>query len=339
MKANKKISVIVPIFNIVNYLPKCIETLISQTYKNIEIVLIDDGSDDGSENVCDKYASSANVKVFHMENGGVSAARNKGIEIATGEIISFVDGDDWIESDMFETLYGLMNKYEAEAIVAGTIIENEKGKELSTYATSANTEFIDSSDYISQLLLDNVQGGTVSWNKLFKKEIIKMPFKKYAIGEDIIFLYENLINANKILVANIAKYHYVQRRGSSRISSFQDKHLDSIKCANYIYYIVYKNNKKYLEEASCMKFNYYIGSISRIIYWNVETQYRDEYEKIYNELKRLFKVIKNSNKKSIQKYMSFWLLKNYKFLYKILIKIYYDNTLYKGISGRRNDFE
>lgn len=115
-----KISVIVPIYNVEKYLNKCIDSIVNQTYKNLEIILIDDGSTDGSGDICDEYAGrDMRIKVFHQENKGVVAARKVGIKNATGEYIGFVDGDDYIDSNMFAELYHLINKKEADIVSSG----------------------------------------------------------------------------------------------------------------------------------------------------------------------------------------------------------------------------
>ena len=100
-----KISVIVPVYNVENYLRRCVDSIINQTYKNLEIILVDDGSPDNCPVICDEYAQKdSRIKVIHKENGGLSSARNCGMDMATGEYIGFVDGDDWIESDMYKFL-------------------------------------------------------------------------------------------------------------------------------------------------------------------------------------------------------------------------------------------
>ena len=112
MEVNKPlplISIIVPIYNIAEYASECIQSLINQTYKNIEIILVDDGSTDHSPVICDEFAEQdERIKVIHKRNGGLSDARNAGLDVATGEYIGFVDGDDWVDEDMYETLYHLI---------------------------------------------------------------------------------------------------------------------------------------------------------------------------------------------------------------------------------------
>lgn len=124
---SKLISVIVPVYNVEKYLSKCIDSILAQTYKNLEIILVDDGSPDNCPKICDEYAKKDNrIKVIHKENGGLSAARNVALDIAKGEYIGFVDSDDFIAEDMYEVLYNLAEKYNAEisSVSFYKVIEN-----------------------------------------------------------------------------------------------------------------------------------------------------------------------------------------------------------------------
>ena len=115
MNQNPRISVIVPVYNVEQYLPRCVESILAQTYENLEILLVDDGTKDNSGAICDAYArQDARVKAIHKKNGGLSSARNAGIDASTGEYLSFVDSDDWIEPDMYEKMMALMEKYRGE---------------------------------------------------------------------------------------------------------------------------------------------------------------------------------------------------------------------------------
>ena len=125
---NPLITVIVPVCNVAKYLRRCLDSVISQTYQNLEIICVDDGSTDHSSEICEQYAlKDERVKVFHQENQGVSAARNKGLDMVAGEYITFVDSDDYIQSDMLERLYSELSKSEASYVICGYNVVNSAG--------------------------------------------------------------------------------------------------------------------------------------------------------------------------------------------------------------------
>src|SRR5690554_2285343 len=121
---NELISIIVPVYNVEQYIEKCMVSILSQTYRNIEIILIDDGSTDNSGNLCDTYSAiDPRVKVIHKKNGGISSARNSGLEVAMGEYIGFVDPDDWIETNMYESMYSNIKRNNSEICICNYIID------------------------------------------------------------------------------------------------------------------------------------------------------------------------------------------------------------------------
>ena len=120
------ISLIVPVYNVKDYLKTCLQSILEQTYKNLEIILVDDGSDDGSSGICDEYARmDQRIKTIHLPHSGVSAARNAGLAAATGELLGFVDSDDWIDHDMYQYLYALMQEHDADVSACTYLLEQE----------------------------------------------------------------------------------------------------------------------------------------------------------------------------------------------------------------------
>ena len=134
------ISVIVPIYKVEEYLDRCVESLINQTYKNLEIILVDDGSPDNCPQMCEAWAQKdSRIKVVHKENGGLSDARNAGFEVATGDIISFIDSDDWIEPEMFETMLSQMEKDDSDIVSCGVNWVEENGSVIRTVTVSEDS--------------------------------------------------------------------------------------------------------------------------------------------------------------------------------------------------------
>lgn len=211
----KRISVIVPVFNISKYLKRCIDSLLNQTLNNIEIILVDDGSNDNSGEICDYYYNKYpdSIKVLHTENCGLSAARNRGLEVSTGEYISFVDGDDWIEPEFFETLYELIKLEDYDLSVCGIKYDYNEGADKLKKTKLHNT--INQTELFNLMINDiNILGYVC--NKLFKSELIDgLKFDEELFSsEDIDFCSKYAQKCKKIIYTSSELYHYRQRIGS-----------------------------------------------------------------------------------------------------------------------------
>lgn len=218
------ISVIVPIYNIERYIGQCIESLIQQTYNNLQIILIDDGSTDRSAELCDLYAKKdSRIEVIHKENGGLVSARKTGIKIAKGEYIGYVDGDDWIEPSFFSFMGSTAIHTESDVVIAGF------SRDL-FHKTSFILNALPSGIYENGNL-DNFYNAMISygsffrhgvttyvWNKLFKKDCIYEPQlavdDRITIGEDGAVTYPSLLRCQKICITDNCSYHYRQREDS-----------------------------------------------------------------------------------------------------------------------------
>lgn len=207
------ISIIIPVYKVEKYLEKCIQSVINQTYENLQIILVDDGSPDNCGKICDEYAKKDHrIEVIHKSNGGLSDARNKGLEIAKGEYIGFVDSDDYIEADMYEVLYNLLKQYNADVSICNFYTVSQ-GKIAIKNVDSGIKEYT-RIEILKEILLDNnIQ--SYAWNKLYKKELfdeIKYPVgKKY---EDIGTTFYLLEKCNKVVVTGKPEYYYINRQDS-----------------------------------------------------------------------------------------------------------------------------
>ena len=207
------ISIIIPVYKVEKYLEKCIQSVINQTYENLQIILVDDGSPDNCGKICDEYAKKDHrIEVIHKSNGGLSDARNKGLEIAKGEYIGFVDSDDYIESDMYEVLYNLLKQYNVDVSICNFYTVSQ-GKIAIKNADNGIKEY-NRIEILKEILLDNdIQ--SYAWNKLYKRELfgeIKYPVgKKY---EDIGTTFYLLEKCNKVVVTGKPEYYYINRQGS-----------------------------------------------------------------------------------------------------------------------------
>ena len=207
------ISIIVPVYNVEKYLEKCVDSIINQTYKNLEIILVDDGSKDSSGKLCDSLKEKdGRIKVIHKQNGGLSDARNAGLKIANGKYIGFVDSDDYIAKDMYQTLYSLSKKHNADISIV-SYYEIYGGKVISVRDTK-NLVIYDKIDAMKEVLIDrSIQ--SYAWNKLFKRELLEdIEFPTNKNFEDIattLLLFEK---ANKVVLLEDPKYYYVRRDDS-----------------------------------------------------------------------------------------------------------------------------
>lgn len=221
---NPLISVIVPIYGIDRYIGLCIESIINQTYKNIEIILVDDGSPDRCADLCDLYAKKdRRIKVIHKKNSGLVSARQAGLRESNGVYISNIDGDDWVEPDFIESLYSVAVKQGTDVVCAG--FTRDLFKKLAELGNAINPGCYEGEELKS--LWQNMisYGGfyrpgitTYIWNKLFKREVILEPQStvdtRISIGEDAAVTYPALLKSKKVAVTVNTSYHYRQREDS-----------------------------------------------------------------------------------------------------------------------------
>lgn len=213
------ISIIVPVYNVKDYITKCLDSICGQTYKNLEIIIVDDGSTDGSGDICDLYAQAdGRIKVFHQSNAGQSAARNRALDVAQGEYIGFVDSDDWIEKDMYEFLYCLAKENDADISICSHY-RNKRGKSIAKY--SLGELFVLTRDEAIRALVVDKRIRNYLVDKLYKRRLfdnVRLPLNR--IYEDLAVSYKIFYGAEKIVLKEVPKYHYVIREGSSTQSIY-----------------------------------------------------------------------------------------------------------------------
>lgn len=218
----KTVSIIVPVYNKETSLNKCIESLTNQTYQNIEIILVNDGSTDDSGKICDALAArEKRVKTIHKVNGGVSSARNAGLDAAQGEYVQFVDSDDWIESDFTQRMVEEIEKYDAELVISGfTFIENE-GVSLKKLEPEIYENTNDWSKDFGTLYQNYFLNSPC--NKLFLRSRIKNRFpEKISLGEDCMFVMGYLKQITRIVLTDAVGYCYDMRIEGSLTKQFHD---------------------------------------------------------------------------------------------------------------------
>lgn len=222
------ISVVVPIYKVEKYLSRCVDSILDQTFRNLEVILVDDGSPDRCGEICDNYAKNdRRVKVIHKSNGGLSSARNAGIEEASGEYIAFIDSDDWIDIDMFELLYKAAQEYKAQIVECSFrhIYPHQVKEETSCTGAcieGTNLEALGA-------CLDSIYFKSLACNKIYHRKVIQNI--RYPVGrlhEDEFTTYKYLYNAQKLLYIDVSKYNYDRTREDSiTLSDFREGHLDA----------------------------------------------------------------------------------------------------------------
>lgn len=223
------ISVIVPVYNVEAYLDRCVQSIVDQTYKNLEIILVDDGSPDNCPVLCDAWAEKdSRVKVVHKQNGGLSDARNAGMAMATGELMGFVDSDDWITPDMYQHLHDLMAADHSDIAACGAEMVWEDGTPP-RMLTKSGCSVLNQEEAMRAIIEESWLKQPV-WYKLYKTALIRdIPFPVGKYHEDVFWSYQAVARAQKVSVSDKVCYYYAQRSGSIMGEGYSLKRLDAVE--------------------------------------------------------------------------------------------------------------
>lgn len=223
------LSIIIPVYNVKPFLHRCVDSVLAQTYSNIEIILVNDGSTDGSEEVCRNYSKQKNVVLVEQKNSGQSAARNAGLDIAKGEYIAFLDSDDYIEKDMYSKLIFILEKYKTDISACASQNEDINGRVLKPKSYTNEVRII----YRETLLGDlycNQNARSEVWNKVFRRNLIKnIRFKENQIFEEIYFDRRVFMAANGCAFLDYPYHHYLYKRPGNTNSSFDERKMAVFK--------------------------------------------------------------------------------------------------------------
>lgn len=234
---NATISVIVPVYNVEKYLNRCVDSILMQTYRNMEIILVDDGATDSSGVICDEYAQKdSRIRVIHKENGGLSDARNAGIEAAKGQYFCFIDSDDYIDPEMLEVLYHLITDNEADISVCGIRDCFDSGK---CFQSSENKQFVILGKEALRYILEGKYLYGSICNKLICRELCQdHRFVKGKTYEDAFFIPELFLRAKKVAATTKSYYNYWHRSDSITTKPFSQKNMDVVEAYEYTYQVV-----------------------------------------------------------------------------------------------------
>lgn len=261
MKEEPLISVIVPVYNVEKYLRRCLDSIINQTYRNIEIILIDDGSTDGSEKICNEYVKKdKRAKVFIQDNMGVSSARNVGLKKAKGKYIAFVDSDDCIDVDYLRKLYSLIKNESGDVSIVGQkIIYEMDGNKCRARAERDATESVEtfSGAEATELMLYQKKINSSLWGKLFRKELFDdVNFPNGMVHEDLLALYYIFKKAKRIILSDKILYFYYSRQGSLLNGKQFDRHtMDILEIMKMIEQDILKTRKNLLPAMESRRLN------------------------------------------------------------------------------------
>lgn len=281
---NKKISVIVAVYNTEKYVKKCIDSLLNQTYSNLEILIIEDGSTDNSKEILNEYKNNKKVKlIFNEKNSGLAYSRNVGMDNATGEYLGFIDSDDYVAPDYFEKLMESLTKDKADVAICDMklVYENEGNREV--ISKCYDKEFN---------LINIINNGLVAsaCNKLFKKELIsKYKFAVGKVNEDIAVVIPALVNAKKITYANDCYYNYVQRNNSIQNSSFSERRFDIVEAIDTTLERI-KHSKYFEELKDALIFNQIIVLLIYVIPKENRFFYRNKILRKFNKLTKKYNI-------------------------------------------------
>lgn len=285
-----KISVVVPVYNSEKYLRRCVDSILAQTLKEIEIILVNDGSTDQSSTICDEYAKNQNIKVIHQKNSGPATARNVGIQSATGEYIGFVDSDDYIAPEMYEALYNRANMDNIDIVTCGyNIVE---GTKVTTKSIPLEPNRIINKTELNKLLC-TANGKHLlwfPWKSIYRTEIVhknNILFPNLNNGEETIFILECLLNSKSMYYRDKPYYNYVQTPDSLTRVKYKENYIERLETLYRLKMETYKRYKFSGYEADSYK--YTMEHTLPLLLSNEMAHKASVVEKI-----KVFKVMRNS---------------------------------------------
>lgn len=301
---NNMVSIVIPVYNVEKYIEKCVKSLCMQTYENIEIILVDDGSSDSSGELCDELSKTdTRITVIHKKNNGVSSARNAGLDKATGDYVTFVDGDDFVAENFIKNMYDSLSEANADISTC-----SHKRIELNSFENTV--KFINNSVHLPVIktgvesLIDMFYGKTCSassGSKLYSRKIFEnLRFQDLVMGEDTLFVYNAFMKANKVIHTDMPLYYYVQQEASV-----------TNKKANYIKFYDYVKLYDSIINSDADKYgnDFYEALVNRLIennFWvhmklrNCPDMYDFEKKHIVDNIKKYRKYVINNKKSELR---------------------------------------
>lgn len=312
------ISVIVPVYNVAGYLERCMKSILNQSYKCLEIILVDDGSTDGSGEKCDRYALlDSRVKVIHKKNGGLSDARNVGIENSSGKFISFIDSDDWISPFYISILYDSMVKYDADVSICKFKVSKDESIE---FITSEKCTVYSSEQAIEALLYQHISNS--AWGKLYKRELwSNLIFPVGKLYEDLEPSYIVIKNSRRVVYNFSDLYAYYVRNGSIVRKEFSVRKMDYHNTAQNVKRMVAKDYPNLVNASICRL----VWADLHLICQINDDEFENEQKILWDEIKKYrWQILKDKKARKINKLIliiSFLGKNSLKFAYGLKAKL------------------
>lgn len=321
MKENKiKVSVVIPVYNVEKYLPDCLDTVLGQSYKNIEVLVVDDGATDNSGIICDQYAQQDNrIRVFHKKNGGLSDARNYALDYITGDYIAFIDSDDYVNEQYIEVLLNNALANGADISICNYKTVEEGAPAPVDYVRDNTIRLYNKEESMNQVLHgEYIMQFCVAWCKIYKKEIfkdIRYPFARKF--EDVAIAHLCYALSKKVVYSEAQLYYYLNRAGSIK-NSGRFKDTDVVKSAlDRLEFFENYENGKYLPECKKQYLTSLMGTYVRFA--ETTEELREKKKGLYSEAKAFF----HNNRKEILGFNFF----SVKFLFFLIAPRLYSKLL------------
>lgn len=307
------LSIIVPVYNVEAYLCSCLDSITEQSYRDFELILIDDGSTDRSCRICDDYAAKdERIKVIHTKNEGASAARNRGIQLASGEYISFIDSDDWLNRNMYSIMIEGIKKDDCDIIICGFVMHLKDNKTAYPACDTVCTAY----DFSKNVLDGGFLNGCL-WNKLYKRSIISSFDTEMHLCEDLKFNFETSRNAKKCRYISDTLYHYNRTNPQSTLNSssyWGDEFIN-----NHEKLVI---STAYDSELNSIAVKELLSSVFVMVDANIKSgrNYKETNFSFANCLKKYSKKIYSNNYISFHNKIKFLLLRHFKHVYYVVAK-------------------
>lgn len=284
MEQQTLISVIVPCYKVEAYLPKCVDSILAQTHRNLEIILVDDGSPDASGEIADSYAArDTRVRVIHKQNGGLSSARNAGLDIAAGEFVAFVDSDDWIEPDSCEVMLAAAEKYNVKMVIAGRM--DVEGENQIPGLCPEREECISGEETVCRIFhWDHMD--SAAWDKLYARSLFReIRYPVGVVNEDVPTTYRLALLAGRTALVPKPVYHYVHRANSITMQPvISDRNFHNIQNSAKVYADICENHPQLKDDARYL----YVRALERTLYVleQSDAATRERFQEQYREIRR-----------------------------------------------------